>query len=157
MSDEPAAGEGTAPGGVPALDPAQFAQLIGGASDEQIQEGLATNRDMILGEIFRRMPEQLDRERTQNVDAVVEWQITGRPDGGTDRYRLVIKHGTCELERDGSAEPAVTYAIGPVDFLKLVSGNASGPQLFVFGKLRIRGDLMLAARMPSLFKIPRAE
>jgi putative sterol carrier protein len=138
------------------MDPKQFAQLIGAASDEQIEQGLTANRDMILGEIFRRMPEQVHAERARNVDAVVQWEITGRPDGGSDRFQLTIKGGTCELDRDGSREPTVSYVIGPVDFVKLVSGNASGPQLFVFGKLKIRGDLMLAARMPSLFKIPRA-
>ena len=50
----------------------------------------------------------------------------------------------------------MSYAIGGVDFVRLVTGNASGPRLFVFGKLKVRGDLFLAARMPSLFALPGA-
>ena len=53
-------------------------------------------------------------------------------------------------------EPRVTLRIGPVDFLKLVSGNANGPMLFMSGKLKIEGDLMFAATMTSLFRIPKA-
>jgi putative sterol carrier protein len=45
--------------------------------------------------------------------------------------------------------------IGPVHFLRLVSGNAAGPMLFMTGKLKIEGDLMFATTMTSLFRIPR--
>ena len=48
------------------------------------------------------------------------------------------------------------YEIQPLDFLKLISGNASGPQLFLVGRLKIRGDLFLAARVQSMFTIPSA-
>jgi putative sterol carrier protein len=44
----------------------------------------------------------------------------------------------------------------PVDFLKLVTGNAAGPMLFMTGKLKIEGDLMFAATVQSLFRIPGA-
>jgi putative sterol carrier protein len=51
----------------------------------------------------------------------------------------------------------VTFKIGPVDFLRLVSGNANGPMLFMSGKLKIEGDLMFASTMTSLFRIPKAD
>jgi putative sterol carrier protein len=58
----------------------------------------------------------------------------------------------------GAADsPTVTYEIDPLDFIKLITGNASGPKLFLFGKLKIRGDLVLGARMQTLFSIPGAE
>ena len=40
------------------------------------------------------------------------------------------------------------------DFLKLVTNNASGPMLFLRGRLKIDGDLMLASRLTGLFRIP---
>jgi putative sterol carrier protein len=44
---------------------------------------------------------------------------------------------------------------GP-DFLRLVTGNASGPMMFMSGKLKIEGDLMFSAQIQSMFAIPGA-
>src|SRR5205807_9699155 len=90
------------------------------------------------------------------VSAVVEWQITDGPEGATDRWQLTIKDGACDCARGGEAEPDVTFTVGPIDFLKLIAGAESGPKLFVFGKLRIRGNLMLAARVQGFFRMPSA-
>jgi putative sterol carrier protein len=140
----------------PALNPTEFATLIGQATDEQIEEGLTANRAMIIGEIFRRMPEEIDRARTRDVEAVAEWVIKEGPGGGPDRFQLKISHGECSVTEGGDAPFDVRYEIGAVDFLKLIAGVAQGPALFVFGKLRIKGNLMLAARMPGFFKVPKA-
>ncbi|HEV3227977.1 MAG TPA: SCP2 sterol-binding domain-containing protein [Solirubrobacteraceae bacterium] len=155
MADEAPATE--MPGEVPAIDPEQFATLIGNATDEQLNEGLAMNRDLILGEIFRRMPERFDPTRAANVDAVIEWRISDRPGGGHDTFQIVIRGGACTLAEGANEEPRVIYEIRPLDFLRLISGNASGPQLFLVGRLKIRGDLFLAARVQSWFTIPRAQ
>jgi putative sterol carrier protein len=143
--------------GVPAIDPNQFAALISNATDEQLQEGLASNRDLILGEIFRRMPDSFDATRAASADAVIEWRISERPDGGHDAYQIVVRGGTCTLAEGTQEEPRVIYEIGPLDFLRLISGTASGPQLFLVGKLKIQGDLFLAAQVQSWFTVPRAQ
>ena len=44
----------------------------------------------------------------------------------------------------------------PADFLKLATGNASAPVLFMTGKLKVKGDLGFAAGFMSLFNIPKA-
>ena len=54
------------PDEIPAIDPDQFATLIRDATDEQLKEGLATNRELILAEIFRRMPERFEPSRAPN-------------------------------------------------------------------------------------------
>ncbi|TML35809.1 MAG: SCP2 sterol-binding domain-containing protein [Actinobacteria bacterium] len=138
------------------MPPEQFASLISDASDEQLAEGMASNREPILEEIFKRMPDQFDPAKAPDVTAVIEWQITGGPDGSTDRWQLAIKDGKCTCARGGDAQPDVTYTVGPVDFVKLIAGAESGPKLFVFGKLRIRGNLMLAARVQGFFRMPSA-
>ena len=48
----------------------------------------------------------------------------------------------------------MSLSVGAVNFLKLITGNASGPMLFTFGKLKVRGDLLLAARIQSFFEVP---
>ena len=53
-------------------------------------------------------------------------------------------------------EPTITLKLKGADFLQLVSGNASGPMLFMTGKLRLEGDVMLASRLTSMFHIPES-
>ncbi len=138
-----------------AVAPDQFAALVRDATDEQLEQGLIENREVLLGEIFRRMPEQFAPERAEGVDAVVEWEITS-PGGDSDTWQLTIRDGRCTCTRGGEADPDVSYRVGPVDFVKLITGVEAGPKMFVFGRLRIRGNLMLAARMESWFRMPRA-
>jgi putative sterol carrier protein len=50
----------------------------------------------------------------------------------------------------------VTIKTSGVEFLKLAGGKASGPVLFMTGKLKLEGDVMLASRLTTFFRIPRA-
>ena len=138
------------------VDPVEFSRMIKNASDAELREGFAANRKLILDEVFRRMGEHLRAEAAGDLEAVVEWRILGGAGGSFDRWQVVIRNGACTVVPDGDEPPRVSLALDPVDFINLVTGNASGPRLFMFGRLKVRGDLMLAARMPSLFSIPTA-
>jgi putative sterol carrier protein len=50
----------------------------------------------------------------------------------------------------------VTITTAPVSFLKLVTGQQSGPVMFMTGKLKLDGDVMFASRMTGFFRIPTA-
>jgi putative sterol carrier protein len=137
------------------IPPDQFADLISQATDEQLAEGMASNRDLILQEVFNRWPDEFRADRARDVNAVIEWRIT-RSEGGEDRWQITIADGACSVARDGDvAEPDVTFTVPPVEFMKLIAGVESGPKLFVFGKLKIRGNLMLAARVQGFFNAPK--
>jgi putative sterol carrier protein len=145
-----------------AIDPSQIeaselARNMAQATDEQLAELMSgPMRDQILDEVFRRMSEHFRADAAANTDAVIHWQIGGGPDGDTSDYESVIRNGTCEVHEGFQSDPArVTFKIGGADFLRLVTGNAAGPMLFMSGKLRIEGDMMFAASAASLFTIPK--
>src|ERR687892_1724569 len=134
---------------IPQIDPAQAVQAIASTPTEQLAEGMRGElRGPILDEVFGRMEEHLKGEQARGVDAVVLWRITGRPDGEADLYQVVIRDGRCEVTKEATAEPRVTLTIEAADFLKLVTGNVAGPELFMAGKLRLEGDLGFAATLP---------
>jgi putative sterol carrier protein len=136
-----------------AVDPEQFAQTIGQMSDDQLREAMSSPlRDRIVAEVFRRMEEHF--RGGSGTEAVIHWRITGRPDGGEDHWEVVIRGGKCETRSEPSAEPRVALKLDGVDFLRLVTGNANGPMLFMSGKLKIEGDLMFSAQIQSMFRIP---
>ncbi len=138
-------------------DPANFASMVKSASKEQLEAVLAGDgRGKILDEIFGRFPAQFRADRAGSTNAVIHWNITGRPDGGTDTYELVIADGTCTLSPSPEAEPKLAVTIGGVDFLQLISGSANPMMMFMTGKLKAKGDLGLAANLANLFDLPKS-
>jgi putative sterol carrier protein len=141
-----------------AVDPEEFAKSMASLTDDQLRESIGgPMRDQILDEIFKRMEEHFRPEAEGDTEAIIHWKIGGGPDGAVDEFETVIKNGTCEVHRGFQSEGArVTLIMDGVDFLRLVTNNVPGPQLFMSGKLKIEGDMMFAATAASLFTIPGA-
>jgi putative sterol carrier protein len=139
------------------VDPKQFAQLVKSTPDDKIAEVMKSDlRGKILGEVFGRMPSLFRADRAGSTNAVIHWNITGRPDGGTDTYEVVIENGTCQVPETPEHDPKLALTMGPVEFLKIVSGGANPVMMFMTGKLKAKGDLGLAANIANLFDIPKA-
>ena len=138
------------------VDPAAFVKAVKDTPDDQLAAGMADEqvRNMVLEGIFSQWEEHFDSAKAGDTEAVLEWRILDKPGGGYDRYQVVISGGSCTVEKDGDRSPRVTFKIKPVDYLKLVTGNAAGPMMFMTGKLKIEGDLMFAAGVQSLFRLP---
>ena len=66
----------------------------------------------------------------------------------------MLRDGSCTVGKDPQHEPRVTLMLDAVDFMRLVTGNAAGPMLFMSGKLKIEGDLMFSTQIQSMFTIP---
>jgi acyl dehydratase/putative sterol carrier protein len=102
-----------------------------------------------LDEIFQGMQEQFQPDRAGGVDATVQWLIA---DGGEEKpYMLTIRDGTFSWEPGRADSATVTLSTDRDSFVALMTGRAQGPTLYMSGKLRIQGDLMLAQRMSSFF------
>jgi putative sterol carrier protein len=141
----------------PAADPRAFARLVKTARNEEIRQLMESGqRAGILGQIFADMPDVFRADRAGSTSAVVHWCITGRADGGTDTFQLVIADGTCTVSAAPDRPPRLTLTISAVDFVKMVTGNASPRMLFMRGRMKTGGDLGLAMKFPNLFDIPKA-
>jgi len=98
------------------------------------------------------------RQRAQpdtRLGAVVEFRITGRRDGGIDCYQLALIDGRGRRPRRDAPRPALTLELEPVAFLRLVGGTAGAERLLLAGKLKVRGDLLLALALPRALRVPK--
>jgi putative sterol carrier protein len=140
------------------LDPAEAARAMAKATDEQLAELMSGPlREQVLGEIFGRMAEHFRADAAAQTEAVIRWRIAGHPERGHDAFETVISGGTCVVRDEHTVDsPRVTLTIDGVDFLRLVTGAAAGPMLFMSGKLKIEGDMLFAANAASLFAVPTA-
>jgi putative sterol carrier protein len=102
-----------------------------------------------LDEIFQGMEQHFQPDKAAGVDATVQWLIK---DGDEEKpYTLTIKDGTFSWEQGQASDPTVTLSTDRESFTALSTGKAQGPALYMAGKLRIQGDLMLAQRMGQFF------
>ncbi|MGZ6576088.1 MAG: hypothetical protein ACXVHJ_34420, partial [Solirubrobacteraceae bacterium] len=83
------------------------------ASDQKLRSVMRSRRrSVLLWAIFRTI-----RQRAQpdtRLNAVVEFRILGRRDGGTDRYQLAFINGRCMTSRHNRSKPALTLTVDPV-------------------------------------------
>ncbi|WP_432833344.1 SCP2 sterol-binding domain-containing protein [Dactylosporangium sp. CA-092794] len=143
-------------GDLSTVDTKQFAQLVKNAPDAQLADIMSgPQRKTVLDAIFSRFPELFRADRAGATNAVIHWHITGAPEGGEDTYQLVIADGACTLSPSPEADPKLSITVGPVDFLKVISGQGNPMMMFMTGKLKAKGDLGLAANIANLFDIPK--
>jgi putative sterol carrier protein len=131
-----------------------FVAMVTAAGDHELAAGLRANGDAILSGVFGRMSEALDADAVGATRAVLEWQVAASPDEPPRRFQLVVADGACTVEREGAREPDVVFSIAGVDFLRMVTGSKDPGELFVFGRLKVAGDLFLAARSRTFFVPP---
>jgi putative sterol carrier protein len=140
--------------------PEEFASLIANSTDDQIAQIVhGPARKQVLDQIFSRMADHVEPDKVRGTDAVVHFKILDRPEshgGGYDHYEVVFEDGCCSASDTPERDPKVTIKIRPVHFLKLAANQASGPILFMTGKLKLEGDVMLASRLTGFFRIPTA-
>ena len=134
----------------------RFTRRLHQTPDEKLARLMRSRaRRAILEGIFWQMPRYLDRERAGGVNAAVLWRIAGRPNGQTDDFRLTIAHGRARVaRRSGGERPVVTMTIDAVDFLRLISGSLDPMNAYFAGKIELAGDIMFAAKMGGLFRMP---
>ncbi|MCX7689191.1 SCP2 sterol-binding domain-containing protein [Thermoflexus sp.] len=104
-----------------------------------------TARDVIM-----RMPEAFQPDKAQGVNATIQYSLTG--EGGGDWY-IVIAEGACSVH-EGKAEKAdVTLTMDAQDFVDIATGKLDAMKAFMGGKLKVSGNMMLATRLTSFFRI----
>jgi putative sterol carrier protein len=130
--------------------PEHVAELLRNATDEQVLDGFrAAGVQEALDRTFQTMQEHFVPEKAQGVTAEVQWIVTDQ--GEEHPYLTSIADGKCTITRSRGAAPKVSLTTDLVSFIRLIMGQAQGPQLFMTGKLKLTGDLMFAQRVNDFF------
>jgi putative sterol carrier protein len=135
-----------------------FGRVLRDAPPERLEQAMRSPlRKPILDGIFWQMPKQLDARQAAGVRASIRWCITGRADGGVDTYQLELDDGRARIIRGaGAPDPRLTITLDGVEFLRLVSGNSDPMRAYFTGQIKLAGDIMVAAKLATLFRIPGA-
>ena len=91
------------------LDPVAVATVLGTVKHDHLRKVMRSGfRDVVLGEIFRRLPEFLDPHRARRADLTVGFRLLGHPAGEIERYVVRVAAGAAtvtEVGHEGTAGP----------------------------------------------------
>lgn len=112
-------------------------------------------RDLVLTEVFRRLPEFLIVEKAARVRLGVMFEIE-HDTAGVDRYLVRIADGSCSVHPDarGGDDVDVTLVLSGTEFLRLVLGHLNPVRGVLSGEIRVRGQVLKALGFNSIMRIP---
>ncbi len=106
---------------------------------------------MTTKEIFDQMQRRMDADpaKLAGIKAVYQFDIEGADAGA---YSVAIADEKAAVREGTHASPDITLTIASNDFADMVQGKLDGMTAFTQGKLRLKGDMMLAMKLQSLLK-----
>ena len=103
-----------------------------------------------VADIFAAMPGRFNPDAAKGVNAVIQFNLTGDDSG---EYHVVINEGTCEVKKGTHDAPNMTMTMAGTDYVDMTTGKLNGQMAFMQGKLKVAGDMGLAMKMQTLFKM----
>ena len=89
-------------------------------------------------------------ERAVGVDAVVQYHLTGEEGGD---WIIHIKDGVCKVSEGVAENPKLTMTADAREFADILLGKMDGMAALMQQKLQLKGDLNLAMKLTSFFKM----
>jgi putative sterol carrier protein len=89
-------------------------------------------------------------EKAEDLTAVIQYHLTGEEGGD---WIINIHEGKCMVEEGVADSPTVSLTSDAGDFRDVLLGKANGMQYFMQGKIKLAGDLNLAMKLTSMFKM----
>ena len=141
---------------IASLSPAGLFEHIMSMSDADLRADLGGEyRREILEAVFAHFPAQFRADKAGDRSARIDFRITGGPGDSSDTYAVVVEDGTCRIEPGASESPDLSLMLGPVEFLKLITGSGNPAMMFMMGKIKARGDIALAGALSTWFETPK--
>jgi putative sterol carrier protein len=106
--------------------------------------------DLTVKEMVQNHEKAFMPEKAVGVNAVVQYHLTG--DEGGD-WIITIQDGKCSVAEGVAEKPTVTLTAEAQDLKDVLTGKANGMSYFMQGKLKLAGDLNLAMKLTSFFKM----
>jgi putative sterol carrier protein len=89
-------------------------------------------------------------EKAAGVNAVIQYKLSGAQPGN---YIVTIADGTCKVAEGEAENPTMTLSADGEFFSDVLLGKEDGMKGFMTGKIKLAGDLNLAMKLTSFFKM----
>jgi putative sterol carrier protein len=106
--------------------------------------------EITVQQLIRNHERAFKPEVAEGVDAVIQYHLTGEDAGD---WIINIHEGKCTVTEGTAEAPKMTLTADAHDFRDVLLGKANGMQYFMTGKLKLAGDLNLAMKLTTFFKM----
>jgi putative sterol carrier protein len=101
-----------------------------------------------LVDYVRAMPQGFRPEKAGGLQATYQFQLTGT---GASNWIVIVANQSCTVTEGATASPSATIRMSGTNFVQLAQGTVNTTQAYSQGKIKISGDLHLAATIPDIF------
>lgn len=108
--------------------------------------------EITLSDIMANLPQAFVSSKAAGLNAVIQFRFTG--EGGGD-WAVSIKDQKVDVHEGAVEKPNLTLTMAAKDGLSLLTGKLDGTSAYMYGKLKIQGDMGLAMRFEQLFRRPQ--
>ena len=101
-----------------------------------------------VSKIFENMPDAFNAEKAGDLDATVQFDLTGE---GGGKWYVIVANGECEVEEGEHESPTATIRMEATDYAALIAGELNAMNAFMQQKIRVEGDLNTVMKFQNLF------
>jgi len=106
--------------------------------------------DVTARDLMGKIEGAFQADKAQGVDKTVQYELAG-DDGGTWTAR--IADGKISVKEEPADEADVTIAMASADFVDMMTGKLNPTMAYMGGKLKLKGDMMLAQKLGQFFDL----
>jgi putative sterol carrier protein len=99
----------------------------------------------MLGEELPKHPDVVSK-----VQGVYQWNITG---GNAQKWVVDLKNGAGSARKGEVDKSDCSITVSESDFVAMMTGTANSQQLFMQGKLKVKGAMSCAMKLGELQKL----
>ncbi|KAF9960241.1 hypothetical protein BGZ65_012606 [Modicella reniformis] len=114
----------------------------------------------LLVQIDEHLNSISDAERQEQVKKVRVFQFNVKNNAGqTATWTFDLKTGNGAMHKGTVAgrKPDITIDVKDDDFVALAEGKANGQKLFMTGKIKVKGAIMMATKLDSVLNAAKAK
>ncbi|KAG2184477.1 hypothetical protein INT43_000386 [Umbelopsis isabellina] len=104
-----------------------------------------------IKESFDALPADQKAKLLKQVNGVFEFVIKN-DENKEETFTVDLKKEGSVKKGKGSTKADAIISLSDANFIELASGKLNGQKAFMSGKLKIRGQMMLATKLDTVFK-----
>ena len=106
--------------------------------------------EITVQQLIRNHEKAFMPEKAVGVDAVIQYHLTGEDAGD---WIVTIHDGKCSVQEGVAENPKMSLTADAHEFRDILLGKINGMYAFMQGKLKLSGDLNLAMKLTTFFKM----
>lgn len=106
--------------------------------------------EITIEELMNRMPKAFLPDKAGDVEAVIQYHLTGEEAGD---WVVIIGDGKCEVEKGTTDNATMTLKADSQDYKDIILGKLDPMTAFMQQKVKLTGNLNMALGLTKYFKM----